>query len=467
MPIQRINIGHGTTRVEVKNLDKPDTLWQKLFNLIQKIIEKFTLTNKKREIQTLCKQFTEGNNKEKIEAFLKLKEMASLRYKNNFQHTMHPGLHQLELKIKGQDDEGITQSLTLKKQDFDFLSLGKQHIKDSDLYKFLTLSHLNLISENLDTEECTYDDLYETTQTFTKLWDKTDATWHMDIKDDKLTMSIYDIDTNGQKTEYFSKSVTVKTLTDMDLIHLFTPTEIITENSKTIKMINYSECPLLKGTVFGRINLCCGKKDLASFLDSDIICYGANAKLSTGGGTAGSIFDAVVNIDKQEEIAQQAAQKEFKRNYLESGEAIATKAAGGKLAEKDIMIIHGLAPDISRDRMADETKELTDQQKQELANVYRNTSNLAKNEGKHNLTIPLMGAGSFKVTPAESLESLADSIMDFHQKNPEYQLKYNISIYEEHQQKMAQETLCNKLLPPNWRTPSTESPDMTYTSAQL
>ena len=152
----------------------------------------------------------------------------------------------------------------------------------------------------------------------------------MKYEDHKLTMSIYDTDTNGKKTEYFSKSVTAK-LTTMNLIHLFTPTEIITENSKTIKMINYSECPLLKGTFLGRINLCCGEKDLASFLDSDVICYGANAELGDGGGTARSIFNAVVNTDEQKKIAQQAAQEKFRRKHLESGEAIETKAVGGKL----------------------------------------------------------------------------------------------------------------------------------------
>ena len=65
MPVQRINIGHGTIPVAVKNPDKPDTLWQKLFNLIQNIIAKFTSTPQKLEIETLCKQFTEGSNKEK------------------------------------------------------------------------------------------------------------------------------------------------------------------------------------------------------------------------------------------------------------------------------------------------------------------------------------------------------------------------------------------------------------------
>lgn len=145
-------------------------------------------------------------------------------------------------------------------------------------------------------------------------------------------------------------------------------------------------------------------------IDTDCIVNAANPNLVEGGGVCGAIFAAAGAVELQR------ACDAF--GYCKTGSAVITP--GFRLKAK--YIIHAVGPRWS-DGKHDEEKL--------LASCYRSAMQLAKDNGCHTITFPLISSGIYGYPVSEAWRVALTAVLDFQLQNADYPLDVVFTVTKE------------------------------------
>lgn len=153
---------------------------------------------------------------------------------------------------------------------------------------------------------------------------------------------------------------------------------------------------------------------------ADAIVNAANKSLLGGGGVDGAIHSAA-----GPELTAECRTL----HGCETGEAKIT--SGYRLPAKHV--IHTVGP-IYRFHNQEENKKL-------LAACYRNSLNVAKENGLHSIIFSSISTGVYGYPAAEAAQVAIAAINDWFKENPDYELKVELCAFDERMKQIIQQAL--------------------------
>ena len=155
-------------------------------------------------------------------------------------------------------------------------------------------------------------------------------------------------------------------------------------------------------------------------LDTDCIVNAANSSLAMGGGVCGAIFKAAGASELQ------AACNSI--GYCPTGGAVITPG----FALKAKYIVHAVGPVWHGGNQ---------HEPQDLYSCYRESLNLAKENGCHSIGFPLISAGIFGYPKDKAWRKALQSCSDWITKNPDYNMHIVFAVLDQDIQELGHQTM--------------------------
>ena len=161
-------------------------------------------------------------------------------------------------------------------------------------------------------------------------------------------------------------------------------------------------------------------------IKADAVVNAANSGLWEGGGVCGYIFQAAGSRELKAECDKYP-------NGCPTGQAVITSSCKMKTCK---YIIHAVGPC---------TGNPSDTEKSQLYDAYKNSLQLAMDNGCHSIAFPLISTGIFHYPVDDAWKRALRACVNFQKKHPDYELDVYFAILDPKNIAVGQKTLAKIL----------------------